>query len=94
MMCVFCGSTALIRGECAHCAAICPICEEPIPEDNKYFFIEDGVRRPACERCCAALMNMLLLQKLNRYPKGDQRLLLRKELGIEGKYRPLTVCGK
>lgn len=86
MMCGFCGSAAMIRGECAHCAAICPICEEPLPEDHKDFFVENGVRRPSCKQCSAALMNIMLLQKLNQYQKGDQRKLLRKELGVEGEY--------
>jgi hypothetical protein len=84
----------MIRGVCAHCSAICPICEEPLQKDNKRFFVEDGVRRPACERCSEALVNRSLLQKLNQYKKGDLRVLLRKELGVQGKYRPLTVSAK
>lgn len=90
MMCAFCGSPALVRGECAHCEAICPICEEALPKDNETFFFEEGVRRAACKRCREALMSMLLEQKLGLLKKGDLRVLLRKELGIHGEYRPLA----
>lgn len=94
MMCAFCGSMALIRGECAHCESLCPICEEPLPEDNGYLYFEDGVRRSACERCASSMVNIILLQKQGLYRKGDVRLLVRKELGVQGPYRSLTVRAK
>jgi hypothetical protein len=38
------------------------------------------VRVHTCERCHNALMEILLLQKLNQYRSGDPRKLLREEL--------------
>lgn len=74
--------------------SICPICEEPLSVDNGHFYLEDGIRRSACERCVSALMHAVLLQKLKRLEKGDARLMVRESLGIKGEYRPLTVHAK
>lgn len=65
---------------------ICPICEEPIAGDGRYGYRENGIQRLSCRECWRALMNVVLLQKLTQYRRGDPRLLLRRELGINGKY--------
>lgn len=68
---------------------ICPICEEPIPAASEYGYHENGNFRPSCKDCWRALMNLVLLQKLKRYRRGDPRILLRQELGMKGKYQEL-----
>lgn len=70
--------------------SICPICEEPLPENNGCFYFEDGIKRSTCKRCVSGLMHIVLQQKLRQWEKGDPRLLLRRDLGVEGKYNPVT----
>jgi len=61
--------------------SICPLCKLPFQVDDRWSgWWEGHVRVHTCERCHAALMNIILLQKLEQYRKGDPRKLLREEL--------------
>ena len=73
---------------------ICPICEEPIPAAVLYGYRENGIWRPSCKDCYVALVNLWLAQKLGQYRQGDPRALLRRHLGIQGKYRGLREISK
>lgn len=59
---------------------ICPICELLFKVDDRWGYLEDGIHIHTCERCHAALMNLVLMRKLGRYRSGDARKLLRQEL--------------
>jgi hypothetical protein len=65
---------------------ICQICEKEILEDTKYGYVEDGVLRKTCRECHQAGMQIKLDQILRRRARKDFRLVLRGELGLEGKF--------
>jgi Zn-finger nucleic acid-binding protein len=65
--------------------SICPFCGLAFHVDGRFGYFEvdktgKRVHVDTCERCHAALMNLVLLQKLGRYRRGDPRKLLREEL--------------
>lgn len=61
----------------------CPICDEAFQADFKFGYLQDGAHVPTCERCHVALMNIVLLQILKQYRRGDPRKLLLEELRKE-----------
>lgn len=68
---------------------VCPFCEVSIQVDERWGYREtDKLGKyfliPTCERCWAALMNLILFQKLDRYRRGDPRKLLRDALHDSG----------
>lgn len=73
---------------------ICPICEEPMPAAGQHGYRENGIWRPSCKDCYVALTNLWLAQKLGRHRHGDPRVLLRRHLGINGKYQELGNLSK
>lgn len=73
--------------------AICAICKESIQPDRRFGYLEDKAFHPTCERCHAALMNLILAQKLGRCKGGDPRKILKRELDLAQEARNLSKTG-